>query len=737
MVFGSGGAPATILIRGVRVNASMLGFAGPASSVHVYAAVVAAPDQFIVQRGFRVLAVGNVVDAFSGNGLSVIPSAAPASETAAPAGFGPAFPLTAASDARAFRLPAPAADAQLSFLLSEGFPGALATAAEETARSGGEVTNGARIDIVLLNVPANISFQAPQLVSNSSLTLTLVVDGRPLPGATVGATTRVDPLAGFAVITYEATTAAAGRSTPGAIRLPIGVTITPPAQPGTIAASIRLAPVSTVTVASDRAPIPRFADTSIFTPVNALLLSQSDFVFTTVEDSAAPLRQELRVLGFGAGAMNWRAQSSVTAGSNWLNLENTSGSTALDPSTTAGVGLTVNPAGLAAGNYHGLLSVSAARAANSPQVAAVHVRVLPRNSPPAPEISPGGLVFEVAEGGANPAAQNLAVRNSGGGSLTFTATVSTSSGGTWLGVAPNSGTPPATLAVQVNSAGLRAGVYRGAISLAFSGGTRQEAAVLLLVTAAASVAAFGAEAAPLAGCPPAELHAINMALANQFSVPTSWPVPLVVRVADNCGTPIINATVVARFSGTNPEVPVLLTSLRDGTYFGRWLPGSAGALVVTFTRFQPGILGHHAATDRPDQPARGRRRCDPPPGNRELRRLREACAGGAGQHHFALRPEPGGPGAARVISAAAHPCRSPGKNRRPGGAALLCGTGAGQCASTPGIVRRECGVGGGDGGWPGQPAGSHRAQRHPAGNLRLRAGKRPARRGPGCAGPGD
>ena len=70
-------------------------------------------------------------------------------------------------------------------------------------------------------------------------------------------------------------------------------------------------------------------------------------------------------------------------------------------------------------------------------------------------VSPASLSFTATAGGANPAAQTINVSNTGGGTLSYTASESAS----WLTVSPGSGTAPATLTAAVAIAGPRAGTY--------------------------------------------------------------------------------------------------------------------------------------------------------------------------------------------------------------------------------------------------------------------------------------
>jgi uncharacterized protein (TIGR03437 family) len=99
--------------------------------------------------------------------------------------------------------------------------------------------------------------------------------------------------------------------------------------------------------------------------------------------------------------------------------------------------------------------------------------------------TPASLSFSSVTGGAAPAGQTISVTSSGA-ALTFTTSVSTTSGGNWLSVSPASGATPATLTVTANPAGLGAGTYLGTVTLmpAGSGNSPLSYNISLAVTGA-------------------------------------------------------------------------------------------------------------------------------------------------------------------------------------------------------------------------------------------------------------
>jgi len=336
-------------------------------------------------------------------------------------------------------------------------------------------------------------------------------------------------------------------------------------------------------------------------PATTILLSQSDFVFTTVESSASPLRQSLRILNIGQGMLAWRLLATIPSGGNWLSVEQASGSSTTDPAAAAPIGVLVNPAGLAAGNYYGLLIVSSSGATNSPQLASVHLRVLPSTSAPKPSVLPSGFIFAASDGGASPAPQVFSVQNLGGGALPFKASASTADGFPWLSVSPSQSNAPATMTVQVNSANLRAGVYRGTIALDFPANLTQELSVVLVITPfGVTPSAFNGPEERAAGCTPTELQAVSTYLPNNFLSLVGWPVPIMVRVVDNCYNAVTGATVVASFLG-GESVPLVLKALRDGLYTGTWVPLSNARVRVSIKALNPPLK--EATIEMLSQPA--------------------------------------------------------------------------------------------------------------------------------------
>ena len=149
------------------------------------------------------------------------------------------------------------------------------------------------------------------------------------------------------------------------------------------------------------------------------------------------------------------AFTATASGGSWLTVSPT---TATAP---ASLSVSVSPAGLNPGTYNGTITITPSAASNSPQTVSVTLTV---SSAPTLTVSAAILSFAFQIGGIAPAAQSLSLGSSGI-ALSFSASATTTSGGSWLSVAPNTGTTPANLSVSVNPVGLGTGTYTGNITI--------------------------------------------------------------------------------------------------------------------------------------------------------------------------------------------------------------------------------------------------------------------------------
>ncbi len=316
-----------------------------------------------------------------------------------------------------------------------------------------------------------------------------------------------------------------------------------------------------------------------------ILLSQTGLTFTAVADGGTVPPQSFGVLNTGQGVMNWMASAStLLGGSGWLAVSPASGATDAGSLVVPLVDVAVNAAGLAPGSYYGQVQVPAPAADNSPQFVSVVLNVLPPGSNPGAVVRPTGLIFTGVTGGINPGSQNVAVSNVTATPISFASNRLTYDGVNWFTHIPTNATVdpvgPARLVVQPDIGNLTPGVRRGVLTLLFQDGAVRTVNTLLVLIAGppGNPRSLRVEQA---ACAPTKLLPVFTSLGSDFNVPAAWPIPLEVRVVDDCAAPLAAGSVVATFSNGDPALQ--LVSLRDGRWSGTWQPSAARLPQVTIT----------------------------------------------------------------------------------------------------------------------------------------------------------
>jgi uncharacterized protein (TIGR03437 family) len=326
---------------------------------------------------------------------------------------------------------------------------------------------------------------------------------------------------------------------------------------------------------------------------SSLAISATGMTFTAAVDAAAALSRTLRILNGGAGTIGWSVSASVRSGSqNWLTVSPSQGSST-STSASSAISISVNPAGLASGNYYGQVEIASPGVANSPRFVTVVLNILTASQTTGPSVAPSSILFTTTQGAANPAAQTLSVSILHGAAVSFTSSLRFGDQNQWLVVSPASATvtagKPVSLSLQVNSQGLPPGVYNAILNLAFSGGAARNIPVTLTVAPAGSSHATPFK--PSATCSPTQLIPSVTALGGNFSVPAGWPAPVEATVVDDCGQPLTSGSVVVTFSNGDP--PLTMTGFQDGTWTATWAPRATASLTVTLTAqsaASPGIV---------------------------------------------------------------------------------------------------------------------------------------------------
>jgi murein DD-endopeptidase MepM/ murein hydrolase activator NlpD len=304
-------------------------------------------------------------------------------------------------------------------------------------------------------------------------------------------------------------------------------------------------------------------------PAPVLSVSPASLAFTAQQGSN-PAGQSLTISNTGGGTLDWSASEPIP----WLVGSPASGSLAAGQS--ASLGISVNTAGLTAGTYSGTLTITAAGATGSPRTVDVTLTVTAPPPPTVLSVSPASLTF-TAQQGSNPAGQTLTISNTGGGTLTWSASEPIP----WLVGSPASGSlaagQSASMSISVNAAGLVAGTYSGTITITAAGttGSPRTVDVSLTVTAPPPPPVLGVSPATFTftseqGSTPAGQ---TLTITNTGSGTLNWsatePIPWLV------GSPASGS--LAAGQSASMSISVNTAGLTAGTYTGTITVSAPGA----------------------------------------------------------------------------------------------------------------------------------------------------------------
>jgi uncharacterized protein (TIGR03437 family) len=211
------------------------------------------------------------------------------------------------------------------------------------------------------------------------------------------------------------------------------------------------------------------------TPAATLVVSPTSLSFAQTINGSTPAAQSIIVSSIGS-PITFAANVTLFQGLNWLSV--TPSSNVVTPATLT---VTANGSGLSPGTYTGQIAVSSPSASSA---MVINVTLTVSNIPTI-TISPASLApvfFQI--GGANPAAQTIAISIAGGGAVAFNASATVSSGTNWLSVSPTAGTTPANVTVSINPAGLPAGSYQGTVTITVAGATNSPVTLPIGLTVA-------------------------------------------------------------------------------------------------------------------------------------------------------------------------------------------------------------------------------------------------------------
>ena len=332
----------------------------------------------------------------------------------------------------------------------------------------------------------------------------------------------------------------------------------------------------------------------------SITLSQSGLTFSAVAGGQPPPSQPFTISSQGTGSLSWTAQPQTisTAGAatpNWLNITPAAGSSIAGQAGSP-VQVSVNPAGLPAGQYYGSVNIAAPNAVNNPQTVTVLLNVTPTGQTSADAgVSTGGLIFSGPSGSTTPEQQQVSLLNPTSATIHYSTTVFTSSGAGWLSASPASGSVPpggnASVSIAADLSALPPGVQTGTLSIGFDNGAVGVIQVTVIATSGTS--GSGTTSGSGVASSSVDTHALMTSSACSggkpgylvpiFRQPSSQSVLQVavaqrvqLQILDDCGSPLAAPNGGgAQVSFDNQDAPINLTDVGGGIWEGTWTPVNA------------------------------------------------------------------------------------------------------------------------------------------------------------------
>ncbi|MFO0777729.1 MAG: hypothetical protein U0223_09030, partial [Nitrospira sp.] len=204
----------------------------------------------------------------------------------------------------------------------------------------------------------------------------------------------------------------------------------------------------------------------------AIGVSSSSLSFTAQQNGSNPAPQSLNIRNTGGGTLHWTATDNAA----WLTLSATTG--------TGNSTVTITPVlgSLGAATYTGSITLSAP-GAQPRSISVTFIVTPPPVLPPAIGVSSSSLSFTAQQNGSNPAPQSLNIRNTGGGTLHWTATDNAA----WLTLSATTGTGNSTVTITPVLGSLGAATYTGSITLSAPGAQPRSISVTFIVTPGSSL----------------------------------------------------------------------------------------------------------------------------------------------------------------------------------------------------------------------------------------------------------
>ncbi|MCC6141273.1 MAG: choice-of-anchor D domain-containing protein [Nitrospira sp.] len=280
-------------------------------------------------------------------------------------------------------------------------------------------------------------------------------------------------------------------------------------------------------------------------PTPTIGLSATTLSFSAVLGNSNPANKTISISNSGNGTLNWTSTETAS----WLNLSPASG-------TGAGtISVSVNTAGLSVGTVTTPITITASGATNTPQTVTVSLTITAAPVPPVIGATPGSLTFTAQQGGGNPTPQSVTIRNTGGGTLTWTI----SNNAAWLSHSPTSGTGNGVVTISPITGALTAGTYNGIVTLYAAGSPSINVPITFTITAPAAQPTISMNPTSLtfnATAGGSNPSTQNIAITNTGTGALTW------TVTDNANW------LTATQSGNSVVTSVNIAGLAAGSYSG-------------------------------------------------------------------------------------------------------------------------------------------------------------------------
>jgi len=332
------------------------------------------------------------------------------------------------------------------------------SALEQGSYTGSITITGTTASVQTIPVSLTLTASQPIIVDPASLTFTYVI------GADVPAPQS---------LAISGTAAGVSFSTTQGSWLTLGASSSPIPGGVTVIANPQGLPIgdylSSIVVTTEGAR-PQTVPVSLIVTGAGVTLNPTSLSFLARGGVATPSSRIVTIGGVTAAGFSATASSAGA----WLVV------TPLSGTLPAVLSVSLAASGLAPGSYSGAVTILVS--GSNPTVRTLPVSLTVEAAPPSSLVVTPSTIQQISyqTGDPVPASLNLSL-SSTGQALSFTATASST--GNWLTVGPANGSTPASLAVQVNPAGLGAGSYSGTIQIASPGQTTTVVAISLNIRA--------------------------------------------------------------------------------------------------------------------------------------------------------------------------------------------------------------------------------------------------------------